>query len=463
MSVRRRIVTVLLALIGLPLAALVIAIIWAAVFGVSIDASRWRDALATRASAALGRQVTLDGALKLELGREAAVHVGGVRILNPPGFATPELATLGEARVRIDLLAALRGRLHVHSFEAAAGHVRFERAADGRENWAPAASASAASQRSSPGTALSAIEIQRASIRNFAFEYHDERSDAHQRLDLDELSAAGKWSEPLKLSLHGRVSKSFPYTIDIEGGSAQLLQRGRDAWPFTLDFQFLGTRLHASGTLDVDRGTTQFDFGAGTEDLAQVEQFLQTKLPGFGAAALNGKALVSAASVELSELHGVLGTSEIAGGLAFSLGGARRRVSGELAIAVLDLRALLEAGPQRSDTPLTYAELTRQALPVRGLMPIDADLVVHIASWLGFAFEVRDVRLALHADERGIRAPISGTIAGVPLEGRIDLDTAAPIPSLALELDAANLPLRGLRWIAPSAYGIDGELGSAAL
>ena len=463
MSTRRRIVAALVALVGLPLAVLLIVVTWVAVFGVSIDASRWRDSLAAQASVALGRQVALDGPLKFELGREAAVHVGGVRILNPPGFATPELATLGEARVRLDLLAALRGRLHVHSFEAAAGHVRFERAADGRANWAPTASASAASQRSSPGAALATIEIQRASIRNFAFEYHDDRSDVHQRLDLDELAAVGKWSEPLKLSLHGHVSKSFPYMINIEGGSAQLLQQGRDAWPFTLDFQFRGTRLHASGTLDAGRSTAQFDFGAGTEDLAQVEQFLQTEFPNFGASALTGKAFVSATSVELSDLHGALGGSELTGALAVSLGGARRRVNGELAIAVLDLRALLEAAPQRSDTALTYAELMRQALPVRGLVPIDADLVLHVASCLGFAFQVRDIRLALHADERGVRAPISGTIAGVPLAGRIDLDTAAPIPSLALELDAANLPLRGLRQIAPSADGIDGELDSAAL
>src|SRR5262245_33979230 len=250
MSTQRRIVAALVALVGLPSAVLLIVVTWVAVFGVSIDASRWRDALAARASVALGRQVALDGPLEFKLGREAAVHVRGVRILNPPGFATPELATLGEARVRLDLLAALRGRLHVRSVEAAAGHVRFERAADGRMNWAPTASASAASQRSSPGAALATIEIQRASIRNFAFEYHDDRSDVHQRLDLDELAAVGKWSEPLKLSLHGHVSKSFPYMIDIEGGSAQLLQQGRDAWPFTLDFKCRGTRLHASGTLE---------------------------------------------------------------------------------------------------------------------------------------------------------------------------------------------------------------------
>ena len=57
--------------------------------------------------------MALDGPLELELGRETALHVGGVRILNPPGFATPELATLGKARLRIDLLELLRGRLQV--------------------------------------------------------------------------------------------------------------------------------------------------------------------------------------------------------------------------------------------------------------------------------------------------------------------------------------------------------------
>jgi len=463
MSTRRRIAAALAVLLGLPLVLILIAVIAVVVFGVTIDASRWREPLEARASAALGRQVTLDGPLTFEIGREAAVHVGGVRVRNPPGFGAQNLATLGEARVRIDLLAALRGRLHVHNFEATAGLVRFERAADGRANWAAATSTPAAAQRSGPGAALTATELQRVSIRNFAFEYHDERSGAHHHLDLDELSAVGKWSEPLKLKLRGHVARSFPYVIDVEGGSARLLQEGREAWPFTLDFQFLGTRLHASGTLDVGRGAAEFAFGAGTEDLAQVEQFLQTRLPSFGAAALTGKVVASAVSVELSDLHGVLGGSELTGALAVSLASARRRVSGQLAIGVLDLRGFLEAAPQRSSTPLTYEDLTRQALPMRGLVPIDADLVLQVGSWLGFAFEVRDVRLALHADERSLSAPISGTIAGVPLVGRIDLDTAATTPSLALELDAANLPLSGLRQIIPGADRVDGELGSVAL
>lgn len=462
MSTPRRIAGAIVGVICLTLSVLLVAIIAVALFGVSIDASRWRDALAARASVALGRQVTLDGPLRFELAREAAVHVGGVRILNPPGFAQPELATLGEARVRIDLLAALRGRLHVHSVEAAAGRVRLERTADGRTNWAPATSAPAASQRAG-GSAFAAIEIQRASIRNVAFEYHDERSGAHHHVELDELSGIGKWSQPLKLTLRGRVGTSFPYTIEIEGGSAQLLQDGRGAWPFTLDFQFLGTRLHASGTLDSGLGIAQFDFGAGTEDLAQIERFVQTQLPNFGSAALSGKALVSAASVELSQLHGVLGPSELNGGLVLSRSSARPRIRGELAIATLDLRPLLDATPGSSDARLTYDELIQKALPVRSFVPMDGDLVLHVGSLLGFSFEVRDVQLALNADERGLRTPISCTIAGVPLVGRIDLDTSAAAPSLALELDAGNLPLRGVRQLLPIAGGVDGELGSVAL
>ena len=462
MSSTRRIVAAVTGLIGFAVLLLLVAIVAVLVFGVSIDASRWRDAVAAQASVALGRPVALDGPLELELGPQTALHLGGIRILNPPGFATPELATLGEARARIDLFAALRGQLRVHSFEAADGHARLERTADGQVNWAPATSTPAASQRSAP--AWVAVEIERASIRNFAFEYHDIRADVHHSIHLDELSGVAKWSEPLKLTLRGRVAGSLPYSLDVEGGSAQLLQEARQAWPFALDLAFLGARLHASGTLEAGHAAARFDFAAGAEDLGQVGGFLQTKLPNFGAAALSGKAHLSASAVEVSNLHGVLGATEFAGGLVLSSGGARPRVSGDLSIATLDVRPFLEATPDRSGKPLTYDELTRQTLALTGsFVPFDADLVVHVGNWLGLPVEVRDTRIALHADERGLGAPIAGTIAGVPLTGRIDLDTAAPTPAFALQLDARNLPLRRLGQLFPDGSDVDGKLGSVAL
>ena len=461
MSTRRRIIVSLLALVGVPAVVLVLAIVAIAVFGVSIDVSRWREAIAARASTALERPVALDGRLELELGRETGLHVAGVRILNPPGFDTPELATLREARARIDLLAALRGRLQVRSLEAEDGRVRLERAADGRVNWTSAVSAP--STRSSSASPLVAIEIERTSIRSFHFELHDQRSGAHHFFDLDELDGTGKWSEPLKLTLRGSVAGSFPYAVTIAGGSARLLQEGREAWPFTLDLQFLSTRLHADGTVDINTGSARFGFRAGAEDLEQVGRFLQTTLPSLGPAALSGSVMASLSAVELKDLQGTLGPSGVAGGLVLTLGGARRRVSGELAITSLDVRPFLDAAPQPPERRLTYDELMRRRLPVHNLVPVDADLVLRVDRWLGLPVDVRDAQITLHADERGLRAPISGTIAGVPLTGSIDLETAASTPTLALEATARNVPLRGLRQSFPSASNLDGTLGTVAL
>ncbi len=378
MTRRRLIAALAAALVGLPIAAVLGAAVVLVLFDVAIDMARWRDAITARATASLGRPVALEGALELVLGRETRLRVGGVRILNPPGFAAQEFAALGDARARVDLFAALRGELHVLSFEAADGRVRLERAADGRTNWAAREVAAAA--RAEPALPQPAIEIDRIALNRLSVEYVDARSDTRHVLALDEVRASGRWDEPLKLQVRGRVDDTFRYTAEVAGGSARLLQESGEPWPFTLDFEFLGTRLHADGTVDAAKREARFDFGAGTEDLAQVERFLQTKLPKFGVAALTGKVLASAAAVELKALHGVLGDSELHGDLALTLGGARQRLTGALTVATLDLRPFLDGDPRKRDEPLGYDELARHTLPLRDLAPLDVDLDLRVGA-----------------------------------------------------------------------------------
>ncbi len=327
---------------------LLVAIVAVVVFGVSIDVSRWRDAIAVRASDALGRPVALDGPLELELGRESSAARG--RNSHPQSarvrYAGARYARRSASTYRPVCSAAwgmARTQLRGRRWPPALG-------ARGRRTRQLGAGDEHAGRFATTGSRRwPSVEIERVSIRNFAFEYHDIRADVHHSLQLDELSGVGKWSEPLKLTLHGHVANSFPYSIDIEGGSAQLLQEAREAWPFALDFAFLGTRLHASGTVEAGHAAARFDFGAGTEDLQQVGRFLQTKLPDFGAAALSGTVHLSASAVEVGDLHGVLGATEFAGGLVLNLGGARQRLSGELRIATLDVRPFFEGTPDRSD------------------------------------------------------------------------------------------------------------------
>lgn len=122
---RRRFAFIAAALIGLPLAVLlgIVGLASAlALSDLSIDASRWRDVAAQRASAALGPPVILQGAFEIEprLGRELRLRVGALQVLDPNGCSKPEFLAIGELRANVDLFDALRGRLRASRIEATA-------------------------------------------------------------------------------------------------------------------------------------------------------------------------------------------------------------------------------------------------------------------------------------------------------------------------------------------------------
>jgi uncharacterized protein involved in outer membrane biogenesis len=420
MRVRRRTAAVLVALVGVPLAALASAILVVFLFGMSIDASRWRDALAARATAALGRPVSLAGPLELRLGRETALLAHDLRVASPPGFEAPELVTFGTATIRVDLLSVLRGRLHVHGVELADVRIRLARSGDGRANWVRPTPPPDASRTRRAASAVE-IEVGRLSIRNLVVEYQNARSEARRLLEVEDLAGAGTGGQSLHLTARVRILESEPCSVDIGGAPAQVLQQSDRPWPFTFDVACLETRLHATGTLEAGREAVRFSFGAGT---------------------------------------GNLGAANVAGTLTLGLDGARPRLTGDLAIATLDLRPFLHDERRMKDEPVSYGELAQQPLPLHGPVPVDADVMLRVGRLLGVPGGVRDARLTVHADERGVRAPVAAIVAGVQFEGRIALDTAAPMPALALEVGAQDVPLAGFFTGAP---GIEGRVGRFAL
>jgi hypothetical protein len=98
-------------------------------------------------------------------------------------------------------------------------------------------------------------------------------------------------------------------------------------------------------------------------------------------------------------------------------------------------------------------------LPVRDLVPLDVDVDLSVGRWLGLPVEIRDAKFDLRADANGARVPISATMASVPLSGRLDLDTAAPTPTLALRFTAKEAALGDLARELTDATEIEGRLG----
>jgi uncharacterized protein involved in outer membrane biogenesis len=430
------------------LAFAIVAVAAAVAFGVAIDASRWRDAAAQQASAALGRPVTLGGALELTLGRELVLRIGQVRILNPAGFTAPELLVVGEAKARFDLLDALRGRPRLRGVAASDVSLWLERSADGRANWALPPPRDAASPRP-------VIDLGQISLQRVAIQYQDAVSATRRSFALDELSASVGPNDPLQLALLGRVAEQGVYVLKVEGGPLRLIDGGAEPWPFKLDLESSAARLHADGVLDARKGAARFDFDANADDVARIGALLGAKLPPLGTVALRGTVAATTDAVALTHLQGTLGEAELSGQLALAVGGGRPRLSGALSVAAVDLRPRLatDSDPQRE--PFDF-----DALALRELIPFDLDVDVRVDRWLGWPVEIRDARFALHADTQGLRVPLSATVANATFSGLLSLDTAAPTPKLALQLDAKDVALAELARHLTHAHGKDGNDGT---
>ena len=449
---RRRFAVAAAWLVGLPLVVggLVIAAVGlASVLGTTIDGSRWRDTVAERMGQAIDRTVVLQGPLQLQLGRQLSLRVGGVRILSPPGFSAEGFVTIGEARARIDVFDLLRGRWRLRSVDAADIGLWLERDAGGQGNWAMAA-------RGDPAASPAQVEVDQLMLRTLVVHYRDAPGATPRRLLLDEVTGSAGVQHPLRLEVRGSTETFAPYSLKLNGGPLSHFRGDAEPWPFTLQLKAPGASLRARGEVDAHRGSARFQLDADAADVASIERLSGIGLPRFGAASLYAQVRVAARAIEVTQLQGRLGESDISGQLVLDLALERPRLSGALSAGTLDLWPLL-ADDEPVESPSPDAA-PRPEILLRQVLPIDVDVKLKVARWAGLPIDVRDADFSLRADARGAHLPISAILAGIPLVGRLDLGLAAPTPDFTLQVGAKHAVVDGLLRELTGAQGLAGTL-----
>jgi len=479
----RRIGKALARTIGVALAVFLtfaLALIVLGALEIPLSAGGFRDEIGAAASEALGRRVALEGPLVLVPGVKPKLAIGGIRIANPPGFSLPDFATLGDARLQVDLVPLLRGHVRILGLEAENVRARLEILRDGSPNWVPGSpgpdvsvrtrSRAPSGSETGPGTPTASaarsrvvLEVQHLALRNLALEYLDARTGAPIRtFDLDELVGQGTYGRPVAITLNGRVDKSFPYTGTITGGPAETLWRSGTPWPFEIDLSFIGSAIHAAGSFDAETGATDVVLGLGAENLAEIARFLQIKVPPVGATGLSARVTARDGVVEIAAIRGVMGASTLSGGLRVETADGRARVTGKLDVPQLDLRPFLgleETTPSEAETPLRFEELERVTLDLRGLSAVDADVQLGVDRVLGLPGELNDARLLVRLDAGKLDAPLAVTVANVPLQGKLSVRADEAPPEFGLTLGAGETPLGGLAELLVGLRGVEGKLG----
>ena len=438
--------------------------------GVTVDASLLRGRIATAFSDALGRTVRFEGPMELEISARPKLRVGGLHIANAPGFEGGDFASLGEARLALDLWPLLQKRLQIEEIIGSRVQVRLQRRADGTNNWTFLRARRSAQRAPEPGSpavsadrALALLDIQQVTLENLNVEYVGPSGESHY-FDLHKLSAQMPSGQPLKVTLNGAVEKQFPYRLDFTGGVPADLSDAAKPWPVELTLTFLSSTLTLNGTLSGRTG--RIGFGLGTENLLEFERLFQTRLPAVGASGIAGTVSFEPGKVSLTQLGAAMGGTALIGDLDFDYSAAKPRVTGALTIPVLDLRPFLvdqpiEEAPSTPPRSLAevYRELSKASFTLTELTRADADVTLRVGRWASLPGDVSDVSLRLKIENGVLQTPMQATITGVKLQGSALVDGTASPPTFRLALGTRNSELGGLAELLAGVPGVEGKLG----
>lgn len=396
-----------------------------------LDWNEMRGPISRYASARSGREVRIDGDLKVNLFRwQPHVEVGGLYIGNPGWVGRGDGTSIANAVVEFRLVPALFGQLKLPLVALYRPDILVVRDAQGRSNWDSDPKGAAAAWAIPP--------INRFLVRDGRLEI----DDAVRKLKFvgtisSEEVAGAKGASAFQLKgegllnsnkflaeVHGGplinvdVNKPYAFDANISAGDTRAVLSGRITHPFNL------------GQL-----TATVDFSG--KSLSELYDLTGLALPRTPSYRITTKLTRDESLYMLNGLSGVLGKSDIQGDLTVDVTGSKPDLTGILKSSVLnfsDLGELIGGGKSHPveaqyllpDTPLHVERLNQmdadifynadainsQDIPLRGLSThiVLKNGVMNLKP-LSFAFPQGKLTGSLKIDARDPQLPVTSVDA----------------------------------------------------
>ena len=220
---------VLLTLLGL----LLLAVAGAVVLLLTFDPNRYKGEIAQAVEARTGRQLTIEGDLRLTLFPWLGVESGTVVLGNAPGFGDAPFARLDAVEVRVRIVPLLRRELEMGKVVVRGLVLNLARDAAGRPNWADLVATAATPTEAGPEAAggkggapppagvsvpppavslpVVALAIGGLEVRDAALVWDDRQASQHVAVDHFNLESGPlRLGAPIHLDLAGDVAVSQP-------------------------------------------------------------------------------------------------------------------------------------------------------------------------------------------------------------------------------------------------------------
>ncbi len=203
---------------------------------VSIAVSPMRQAFLDAASRSLGREIQVDGEIRLAISYFPALLVNDVHISNDGEWQDKDFVHVEQARVQLALLPLFEGRLVLTEVMADGVTANFEQLSNEEKNWTVAPRNSSRAEEKPSGADERPQRIDDFSVEHFkltklSLQYRDQALGRHYSTQLDQLSmdAIGDAQMEIRLSSN---SNRMAYDFSATSGLIRQLLRGE---PWALD------------------------------------------------------------------------------------------------------------------------------------------------------------------------------------------------------------------------------------
>jgi hypothetical protein len=437
---------------GIVILALLIAALITLYF---LDWNQMRGPIGRYVSARAGREVRIDGNLKVDLFRwQPHVEIGGLYIGNPSWtIGRPQAAAISHAVVEFRLVPAIFGHLILPDVELNGGDVLVMRDASGRTNWDADPKGAAASWHIPP--------INRFLVKDG----HLEIDDAVRKLKflgtISSQEQAGANQNAFQLTGNGTLNGN-KFLADVHGGPLINVDESKP-YAFAADITAGDTHAVLSGDIlhpfHLDRFNARISFsGNNLSDLFYLTGLALPRTPPYRISAQLAR---DVALYRLTGLQGVLGNTDLHGDLTVDVSGEKPMLRGDLTSRVLDFHDLGVVVGGGKDAPSTAA-LPDTVLHTERLRQMDADVGYAADSIRSQDFPLRGLVTHINLKNGVLNLqPLSFAFNQGKLAGSLRIDGGPAVPVTTVDASITGIQMEN--FIKTSDKPVSGMVEARAL
>jgi len=179
-----------------------------------------------------GREVRIDGEVKLNVSLVPQLLVQRIHISNPEGFGNDDFITVSEVRIDLSLIPLLSGQLHLDDIAADQAKINLIKSKAGSNNWTfvDTAPSSTASQTKTDESSIwnngsSRLTIGVLQITDVSIRYEDQSRNEVIDTQLDQLKIDLNDLTKPQAEINGKV-QGYPYDLTFESDALQVITSG---------------------------------------------------------------------------------------------------------------------------------------------------------------------------------------------------------------------------------------------